>query len=56
MAGLWLDAAEHAEFLRDLTRVVQPRLANAPKAGRRRRILGWVLLPGEDAPESGDAR
>jgi len=56
MAGLWLDAAEHAEFLRDLTRVVQPRLANAPKAGRRRRILGCVLLPGEDAPESGDAR
>lgn len=51
MVGVWLDNAEHAEFLRDLTRVVQPRLANAPKTGRRRRILGWVMLPGEDAPE-----
>ncbi len=51
MAGLWLDEAEHAEFLRELIRVVQPRIANAPKAGRRRRILGWVLLPGEGAPE-----
>jgi DNA-binding transcriptional ArsR family regulator len=51
MVGVWLDNDEHAEFLRDLTRVVQPRLANAPKTGRRRRILGWVMLPGEDAPE-----
>ncbi len=49
MAGLWLDDREFAEFLRDLIRVVQPRLANAPRDGRRRRILGTVLLPGEDA-------
>jgi Helix-turn-helix domain len=48
-AALWLDDGELAEFLRDLTRVVQPRLANAPKPGRRRRILGTVLLPGDDA-------
>jgi DNA-binding transcriptional ArsR family regulator len=51
IAGLWLDDAEFAEFLRDTLRVIQPRLANAPKPGRRRRILGTVLLPGEDAPE-----
>lgn len=51
MAGIWLDDAELAELLRELTRVIQPRLANAPTAGRRRRILGNVLLPGEDAPE-----
>ncbi|PZS14104.1 MAG: ArsR family transcriptional regulator [Solirubrobacterales bacterium] len=51
MAGIWLDDAELAELLRELTRVIQPRLANAPTAGRRRRILGSVLLPGEDAPE-----
>lgn len=50
LAGLWLDDAEFGEFIRDLTRVVQPRLANPPKRGRRRRILGTVLLPGEDAP------
>jgi len=49
MAGVWLDDGEYAEFLRDLARVVQPRVANPPKPGRRRRILGWVLLPGEDA-------
>jgi hypothetical protein len=50
LAGLWLDDAEFSEFMRDLARVVQPRLGNAPKPGRRRRILGTVLLPGEDAP------
>ena len=51
MAGIWLDDLELTEFLRDLARVIQPRLANAPKPGRRRRILGGVLLPGEDAAE-----
>jgi DNA-binding transcriptional ArsR family regulator len=50
LAGLWLDDAEYGEFLRDLARAIQPRLANAPGPGRRRRILGTVLLPGEDAP------
>lgn len=47
LAGLWLDDAEFAEFARDLYTVVQPRLANAPKHGRTRRILATVLLPGE---------
>jgi DNA-binding transcriptional ArsR family regulator len=51
LAGIWLDDLELTEFLRDLARVIQPRLANAPKPGRRRRILGSVLLPGEDATE-----
>jgi hypothetical protein len=50
LAGLWLDDAEFAEFVRDLALVVQPRLAKPPKPGRRRRILGTVLLPGDDAP------
>ncbi|HXZ72426.1 MAG TPA: helix-turn-helix domain-containing protein [Streptosporangiaceae bacterium] len=49
MAGLWLDDAEHAELLRELTRVLQPKLANPPRPGRKRRILGYVLLAGEDA-------
>ncbi len=49
MAGLWLDDAEHAELLRELTRVLQPRLANPPRPGRKRRILGHVLLSGSDA-------
>jgi len=51
MAGLWLDDAELAELARDMTRVLQPRLANPPRPGRRRRILGTVLIPGEEAPE-----
>ena len=50
MAGVWLDDAELAEFLRELARVVQPRLANGPRPGRKRRILGSVLLPGEEPP------
>lgn len=49
LAGLWLDDAEFAELMRALARVVQPRLANPPKPGRRRRILGTVVLPGEPA-------
>jgi hypothetical protein len=50
IAGLWLDEAENAELVRELMRVIQPRLANGPRPGRRRRILGTVMLLGEDAP------
>ena len=51
LAALWLDDAEFAEFLRDLYTAVQPRAANAPRAGRTRRLLATVLLPlGEPAP------
>ncbi len=49
LAGLWLDDAEYAELLRELLRVLQPRLANQPRAGRKRRILGTILLPGDGA-------
>jgi hypothetical protein len=49
LAGLWLDDAEYAELLRELTRVLQPKLANPPRPGRKRRILGYVLLPGSEA-------
>jgi hypothetical protein len=51
MVALWLDDAEHAEVLCELTRVLQPRLANPPRPGRKRRILGHVLLPGTEAAE-----
>jgi hypothetical protein len=49
IAGMWLDDAEFLELLRELTRVLQPRLANPPKPGRKRRILTTVLLPGADS-------
>jgi DNA-binding transcriptional ArsR family regulator len=55
MVGMWLDDGEFAELMRDLARVLQPRLANAPRAGRRRRILGSVLLPGDGAEAAGAA-
>ena len=46
LAALWLDDAEYTALLRDLARVLHPRLANLPGPGRKRRILGSVLLPG----------
>jgi len=52
MAGMWLDDAEFAEMLRDLVRVLQPRLANPPAPGRKRRILATILLPGDEAAPS----
>jgi hypothetical protein len=48
VAGMWLSDAEYVEFLRDLVAVAQPRLANAPARGRRRRILYTFLLPGPE--------
>jgi len=52
LVGLWLSDNELAELLRQILTVLQPRLANAPKRGRKRRILATVLLPGSDAPQS----
>ena len=45
MAAMWLTDAEFAEFSRDVAAVFQPRLANAPGKGRRRRIVYTVSLP-----------
>jgi hypothetical protein len=50
MAALWLDDVEYAGLLRDIARVLQPRLAHQPAPGRKRRILGSVLLPGDEDP------
>jgi hypothetical protein len=47
VAPMWLDEAELVELIGDFVKVVQPRLANAPRAGRDRRLLGTVMLPGE---------
>lgn len=46
IAGMWLDDAEFNELARDLVAILQPRLANAPKRGRTRRILATVFLQG----------
>jgi hypothetical protein len=46
VAGMWLDDTEFNELVRDLVALLQPRLANAPKRGRTRRILGTIFLSG----------
>jgi len=48
LAAMWLDDAELAEVARELAILLQPRLANPPKPGRKRRILATVLLPGDE--------
>lgn len=48
MTGIWLDDAELAELRRNIQTVLQPHLANPPGPGRKRRILGTILLPGEE--------
>jgi hypothetical protein len=53
VAAMWLTDAEYDDFLRDLVRVFQPRVANAPAEGRRRRVSYNVFLP---APETGQTR
>jgi len=49
IAGMWLDDAEFSELLRELAQVLAPRLAKPPRSGRKRRILGTILLPGDGA-------
>jgi len=49
-AAMWLTDAEFADFLREIATVFQPRLANAPGKGRRRRIVYSVLLPAPEQP------
>ncbi|HUA48520.1 MAG TPA: helix-turn-helix domain-containing protein [Solirubrobacteraceae bacterium] len=56
VGALWLSDREFADLLRDLTEVFQPRLANAPGKGRKRRMVYTVFLPApEDAPSGDDA-
>jgi len=45
VAGMWLTDEEFASLVRDVVEVFQPRLANAPGKGRRRRLLYTVTLP-----------
>jgi hypothetical protein len=49
IAGLWLDDGEFIELQREFARLLLPRLANQPGSGRKRHILGTVLIPGDEA-------
>jgi hypothetical protein len=50
LLGFWLTDNEFAELSREIFAVLQPRLANPPRRGRKQRILATVLLPGSDNP------
>lgn len=50
MAALWLSDAEFAELARDLSHVLQPRLAIPPAPNRRRRVLYTTVLPAAEVP------
>jgi Helix-turn-helix domain len=49
VGAMWLTDAELADYVRELAAISQPRLANAPGAGRQRRMLYTVLLPAPQA-------
>jgi Helix-turn-helix domain len=49
VGALWLTDTEFAELLRELSIVFEPRLANPPAQGRKRRMVYTVLLPAPEA-------
>jgi hypothetical protein len=51
VAGMWLTDAELADYLREIVAISQPRLANGPGEGRRRRMLYTVVLPAPESPD-----
>lgn len=66
MAAMWLTGEEYAQLLMDLVAVIQPRIANSPRKGRRRVILYGIALPdpgqtpgrhrGQPAPDKPETR
>jgi hypothetical protein len=66
MAAMWLTGEEYAQLLMDLAAVIQPRIANSPRKGRRRVILYGIALPepgqtpgrhrGQPAPDKRETR
>jgi DNA-binding transcriptional ArsR family regulator len=52
VAAMWLTDVEFMDFLRELAAIAQPRLANAPGNGRRRRMLYSVMLPAPKEPST----
>ncbi len=50
MGAMWLNDAEFRDLLADFRKVFQPRLANPPGKGRRRRMVYTVFLPSPEKP------
>jgi hypothetical protein len=53
MVGMWLDEAERKEVAIQLSTLLQPLLANPPRGGRKRWVLGTVVIPDDDEPPGG---
>jgi DNA-binding transcriptional ArsR family regulator len=49
MNALWLSDEEYLDFLRDVVKIVAPRAANGPAAGRRRRLAASAFFPAPGA-------
>jgi len=47
LSGMWLSDNELKELRSELITALQPRLANAPKPGRKRWLLGVEIFPGD---------
>jgi hypothetical protein len=56
VAAMWLTDAELSDYLQDLAAITQPRRANAPGGGRRRRMFYDVLLPAPETQNGESAR
>jgi DNA-binding transcriptional ArsR family regulator len=54
MNALWLTDEEHLDFLRDVVKIVAPRAANGPAAGRRRRLAASAFFPLPDFLATGE--
>jgi hypothetical protein len=52
--AMWQSDAEYLEFLRDISALVQGRLAVPPAPGRRRRIAYHVFLPAPESPAASE--
>ena len=50
ITGLWLGDAELTALREGVDTLFRPYLHNGPTAGRKLRLLGTVLLPGDEAP------
>lgn len=54
--AMWLDDAEYAEMMREIYTVLIPRRANAPRKGRKRRMIASVLMPADEEPAPEEKR
>jgi Helix-turn-helix domain len=50
LMGMWLNKREAQQLARDLNDVLLPRIANAPRRGRKRWYFGAIALPVPEPP------